>query len=69
MLSTAVAIPIKMCALASVFFRSNLMLLSTVFSRKDTNCEINSLRLSILGFPSTIAKVLKPKEDSILVNL
>ena len=69
MLSTAVAIPIKTWALASVFLRSNLMLLNTVFSRKDTNCEINSLRLSILGFPSTIAKVLKPKEDSILVNL
>ena len=68
-LSTAVAIPINICALSSVFLRSNLILLSTVFSLKETNCEMNSFRLSIFGFPSTIAKVLKPKEDSTLVNL
>ena len=68
-LSTAVAIPIRMCALSSVFLRSNLMLLRTVFSLKETNCEINSFKFSIFGFPSTIANVLKPKEDSILVSL
>ena len=34
-----------------------------------TNSEINSFKLSILGLLSTIAKVLKPKELSILVSL
>ena len=38
-------------------------------SLKLTNSDINSFKFSILGFPLTIAKVLKPKEDSIDVNL
>ena len=62
--STAVDIPIKICALSSVLLRSNLILLSTVFSLKETNSEIKSLRFKIFGFPSTIARVLKPNEDS-----
>ena len=67
--STAVAIPMRMWALSSVFFKSNFILLTTVFSLKSTNSEINSLRFRTLGLPFTIAKVLKPKEDSIDVSL
>ena len=67
--STAVAIPIRICALSSVFFKSNFILLTTVFSLKSTNSEINSLRFRTFGLPFTIAKVLKPKEDSIEVSL
>ena len=58
-----------MCALSSVFFKSNFILLITVFSLKSTNSEINSFRFKTFGLPSTIAKVLKPKEDSIEVSL
>ena len=69
MFSTAVEIPIKIWAFSSVFLKSNFILLKTVFSLKETNSEINSFRFRILGLPSTIAKVLNPKEDSMDVNL
>ena len=62
-------IPNKMCALSEAFLRSNLILFVKVFSLKSTNSDINSYKLRIFGFPSTIANVLKPKEDSIDVNL
>ena len=58
-----------MCALSEAFLRSNLILFVKVFSLKSTNSDINSFKLRIFGFPSTIANVLKPKEDSIDVNL
>ncbi len=67
--STAVAIPINIWALSSALPKSNLILLNTVFSLKITNSLIKSLRFKILGLASTIAKVLNPNEDSILVNL
>ena len=67
--STAVAIPIKICALSSVLVNSKRICLVTVFSLKLTNSEIKSFNPSIFGLPSTIAKVLKPNEDSTDVNL
>ena len=70
MFSTAVDIPIKICAFSSVFFLNHIfILLKTVFSLNETNSEINSFRFKILGLPLTIAKVLKPNEDSMDVNL
>ena len=67
--STAVDIPINICALLSVFFKSNFTLLMTVSSLNFKNSEINSFKFKILGLLSTIARVLNPKELSILVNL
>ena len=67
--STAVAKPIKICALCSAFFKSNLTLLRTVSSLNFKNSEINSFKLRIFGLLLTIASVLKPKELSIFVNL
>ena len=67
--STAVAIPIKICALSSAFFKSNFILLVKVSSLNFTNSEINSFKLKIFGLFSTIASVLKPKELSIFVSL
>ena len=52
-----------------MLFKSNLILLITVFSLNLRNSDINSLRFNILGLLSTIAKVLNPNELSILVNL
>ena len=69
MFSTAVAKPIKICALSSAFFKSNFTLLITVSSLNFKNSEINSFKFKILGLLSTIAKVLKPKELSIFVSL
>ena len=67
--STAVAKPIKICALSSAFFKSCFTLLVTVSSLNFKNSEINSFRFNILGLLFTIAKVLKPNELSILVSL
>ena len=67
--STETEIPINIWALSKAFFKSNLILLVKVISRKFTNSDINSFKFNIFGFPFTIAKVLKPKEDSIDVNL
>ena len=67
--STAVANPINICALSSAFFKSNLILLITVFSLNFKNSEINSFKFKILGLLFTIANVLKPKELSMLVSL
>jgi hypothetical protein len=61
--------PIRMCALSSAFFKSNLVFLITTSSRNVKKFDKNSFKLQILGFPSTIAKVLKPKELSIDVFL
>ena len=67
--STAVASPIKICALSSAFFKSNFTLLRTVVSLNFINSEINSFKLSNFGLLSTNAKELKPKELSIFVSL
>ena len=67
--STAVANPIKICALSSAFFKSNLTLLITVSSLNFKNSEINSFKFKIFGLLFTIARVLNPKELSILVSL
>ena len=69
MFSTAVANPIRICALSSAFFRSNLTLLITVSSLNFRNSEINSFRFKILGLLFTIASVLNPNELSMFVNL
>ena len=67
--STAVARPIKICALSSAFLKSNLTLLTTVSSLNFRNSDINSLRLSIFGLLLTIASVLNPNELSTFVSL
>ena len=67
--STAVAKPIKMCALSSAFFKSNFTLFKTVSSLNLINSEINSFKFRIFGLFSTNAKVLNPNELSIFVNL
>ena len=67
--STEVASPIKICALCSAFFRSNLIFFITVSSQDLKNSDINSLRFNILGLLFTSASVLKPNELSTLVNL
>ena len=69
MFSTAVAIPIKICALSSAFFKSNFTLLITVSSLNFKNSEINSFKFKILGLLFTIANVLNPKELSMFVSL
>ena len=61
--------PINMCALSSAFFKSNFTLLITVSSLNFKNSAINSFKFKIFGFLFTIARVLKPNELSILVNL
>ena len=67
--STAVANPIKICALSSAFFKSNFILLITVSSLNFKNSEINSFKFKIFGLLLTIANVLNPKELSIFVSL
>ena len=69
MFSTAVASPIKICALSSAFLRSNFTLFITVSSLNFKNSDMNSFKLRIFGLLFTIANVLKPKELSILVSL
>ena len=58
-----------MWALSSAFCKSNFIFLVKVSSLNLTNSEINSFKLKIFGLLSTIARVLKPKELSMLVNL
>ena len=67
--STATEMPNNKCAFSWALFKSNFIFLVKVFSLKFTNSDINSLKFNIFGFPSTIAKVLKPKEVSTEVNL
>ena len=67
--STATEIPNKICAFSKALFKSNLILFVNVISLKSTNSDINSFKLSILGLPLTMAKVLKPNDDSIAVSL
>ena len=69
MLSDAIINPSKICALSSALFKSNLIRFKTVSSLNFKNSDINSFKLSIFGLLLTIAKVLKPKEVSILVSL
>jgi len=61
--------PSKICTFSKALFRSNFIFLVKVFSLKFTNSDINSFKFNILGFPSTIANVLKPNEVSTDVNL
>ena len=69
MFSTDTEIPKKICTFSRAFFRSNLIFLVNVISLKFTNSDINSFKFNIFGFPSTIANVLNPNEDSTDVNL
>ena len=57
--------PNKICALSSAFCRSKLVFFITTSSLKDKKFVRKSFKLQVLGFPSTIAKVLKPNELSI----
>ena len=61
--------PINIWALSSAFFKSNFVFLITTSSRKVKKFVKKSFKLHVFGFPSTIAKVLKPKELSIEVFL
>ena len=63
--STDTDSPINMCALSSALFKSNLVFFTTTSSLNDKKLVKKSLRLHVSGFPSTIAKVLKPNELSI----
>ena len=67
--STDTERPINMWALSSAFWRSNFVFLTTTSSLKDKKLVKKSFKLQVLGFPSTIARVLKPNELSIWVFL
>ena len=67
--STDTDSPIKIWALSSAFFKSNLVFFITTSSRNDKKLVKKSFRLHVFGFPLTIANVLKPKELSIDVFL
>ena len=67
--STLVDSPINIWALSSAFFKSNLVFLITTSSLKVKKLDKKSFKLHVWGFPSTIAKVLKPNELSIWVFL
>ena len=67
--STDTEIPSKICAFSKALFNSNFIFFVNVFSLKFTNSDINSFKFNIFGLPSTIANVLKPKDDSTDVNL
>ena len=67
--STDTERPIKICALSSAFFKSNFVFFITTSSRNVKKFVKKSFKLHVLGLPSTIAKVLKPKELSIEVFL
>ena len=67
--STETDRPIKMWALSSAFWRSNLVFLITTSSLKDKKFAKKSFNVQVLGLPSTIANVLKPNELSIWVFL
>ena len=61
--------PIKICARSSAFWSSNLVFLTTTSSLNVKKFDKNSLSVQVLGFPSTMASVLKPNELSICVFL
>ena len=67
--STETDNPINICARSSAFWRSNLVFLITTSSLKVKKLDKKSFKVHVWGFPSTIAKVLKPKELSICVFL
>ena len=67
--STETDNPNNIWALSSAFWRSNLVFLITTSSLKDKKLVKKSFKLQVFGFPSTIAKVLKPNELSIWVFL
>ena len=67
--STETDKPIRICALSSAFFKSNLVFLITTSSLKSKKLVKKSFKLQVLGLPSTIASVLNPKELSIWVFL
>ena len=67
--STETERPINIWALSSALFKSNLVFLITTSSLKFRKFDKNSFKLQVCGFPSTIAKVLNPKELSICVFL
>ena len=67
--STETDKPIKIWARSSAFCKSNLVFLITTSSLKDKKFDKKSLSVHVLGLPSTIAKVLNPKELSIWVFL
>ena len=62
--STETDKPINMWALSSAFLRSNFVFLTTTSSLKFKKDSKKSFRLQFFGFLSTIANVLKLKEDS-----
>ena len=62
--STATESPNNMWALSSAFFKSNLVFLVTTSSLNFKKDSKKSFKLQFFGFWSTIAKVLKLKEDS-----
>ena len=61
--------PINIWARASAFWRSNFVFLMTTSSLNDKKFDKKSFKVQVFGLPSTIAKVLKPKELSIWVFL
>ena len=61
--------PINIWAISSAFCKSNLVFLITTSSLNDKKFDKKSFNVHVLGFPSTIANVLKPKELSIWVFL
>ena len=63
--STETDSPINICALSSAFFKSNFVFLITTSSLNFKKFDKNFFKSHVSGFPSTIAKVLKPKELSI----
>ena len=67
--STETDKPIKIWARSSAFFKSNFVFLITTSSLKVKKFDKKSFKLHVCGFPSTIAKVLNPKELSIWVFL
>ena len=67
--STDTESPINMWALSSAFCNSNLVFFITTSSLNVKKFVKKSFKLQVTGFPSTIAKVLKPNELSICVFL
>ena len=67
--STETDNPISIWARSSAFWRSNLVFLITTSSLKVKKLDKKSFSVQVWGFPSTIAKVLKPNELSIWVFL
>jgi len=67
--STETDNPINIWALSSAFFKSNLVFFITTSSLNVKKLVKKSLRLHVLGFPSTIANELNPNELSIEVFL